>query len=209
MPVNERRGLWTTREAYLLAMVCLFVGVVVGYFLRGSAAPSQTPSAGGGGAQPAPPATTPAQNQSLQSPASLNPTVQPMLDALKVDPRNFEALVNLGNTYYDHQFYDEAIKYYERALEVRPNDVNVRTDMGTAYWYSGQPQRAIQEFQKSLAQEPNHAQTLFNMGIVKSEGLHDSAGAIAAWEKLLKTNPDYPQKERVQQLLQQAKGGKG
>jgi cytochrome c-type biogenesis protein CcmH/NrfG len=205
MPAPDRSGLWTTREAYLLAMVCLFVGVVVGYFLRGSAAPSQTTAAGGGGAQPA----APPQTQSLQSPASLNPTVQPMLDALKADPRNFEVLVNLGNTYYDHQFYDEAIKYYERALEVSPNDVNVRTDMGTAYWYSGQPQRAVEEFQKSLAQDPNHAQTLFNMGIVKSEGLHDNAGAIAAWEKLLKTNPDYPQKDRVQQLLQKARAAKG
>jgi tetratricopeptide (TPR) repeat protein len=204
MPAPDRSGLWTTREAYLLAMVCLFVGVVVGYFLRGSAAPSQSTAMGGGGAQPA----APAQTQSLQSPASLNPTVQPMLDALKADPRNFEVLVNLGNTYYDHQFYDEAIKYYERALDVRPNDVNVRTDMGTAYWYNGQPQRAVEEFQKSLAQNPNHAQTLFNMGIVKSEGLHDNAGAIAAWEKLLKTNPDYPQKDRVQQLLQKARAAK-
>jgi tetratricopeptide (TPR) repeat protein len=206
MPDPQRAGLWTTREAYLLAMVCLFVGIVVGYLLRGSASPPQAASAGGM-AVPATPSAT-AQNQSLQSPASLNPTVQPMLDALRVDPRNFDVLVNLGNTYYDHQFYDEAIKYYERALEVRPNNADVRTDMGTAYYYTGQPQRAIQEFQKSLAQYPNHAQTLFNMGIVKSEGLHDNAGAIVAWEKLLKTNPDYPQKDRVQQLLAQAKAAK-
>ncbi|MGZ5635018.1 MAG: tetratricopeptide repeat protein [Burkholderiales bacterium] len=208
MPDPQRTGLWTTREAYLLAMVCLFVGVVIGYLLRGSAPATQGAPSGGSTMPASEPATVPAQNQSLQSPASLNPTVQPMLDALQADPRNFETLANLGNTYYDHQFYDEAIKYYERALEVRPNEVNVRTDMGTTYYYIGQPQRAIQEFQRSLAISPTHAQTLFNMGIVKSEGLHDNAGAVAAWEKLLKTNPDYPQKERVQQLLAQAKAGK-
>jgi tetratricopeptide (TPR) repeat protein len=205
----QRSGLWTTREAYLLAMVCLFVGIVVGYLLRGSATPAQSTSAGGG-AMPGPAVSAPAdtqQNQPTQSLASLTPTVQPMLDALKADPKNFDVLVNLGNAYYDHKFYEEATKYYERALGVRPNDVNVRTDMGTAYYYIGQPQRAVQEFQKSLAVSPNHAQTLFNMGVVKSDGLHDNAGAIAAWEKLLKTNPDYPEKERVQQKIAQARAG--
>ena len=208
MAAPQRSGLWTTREAYLLAMVCLFVGMVVGYLLRGSAAPSQASSAGGSAVPAAESGSGAAPSQPSESLASLNPTLQPMLDALKADPRNFDALVNVANTYYDHKFYEEAIKYYDRALEVRPNDVNVRTDMGTAYYYTGQPERAIQEFQKSLALSPNHAQTLFNMGIVKSEGLHDNAGAISAWEKLLKTNPDYPQKDRVQQLLAQARGAK-
>ena len=29
-------------------------------------------------------------------------------------------------------------------------------------------------------------------------------GAIAAWKRLLETNPDYPQRDRVQQLIAQA-----
>ena len=30
-------------------------------------------------------------------------------------------------------------------------------------------------------------------------------GAIVAWEKLLQTNPDYPQKDQVQMLIERAK----
>ncbi len=193
---------WTTREAYLLAMVCLAVGVIAGYLLHGpgtanpGAPAAPAAAANPGAAQPAPVAA---------SAASLQPMLQPMLDALKVDPRNFDTLVSVGNTYYDHQLYDEAMKYYERALEVRPNDINVRTDLGTSFYYLGQPQKAIAEFQKSLALNPTHANTLFNMGVVKKDGLHDNAGAIAAWEKLLKTNPDYPNRQRVQDLIDQAK----
>ncbi len=192
---------WTTREAYLLAMVCLAVGVIAGYLLHGPGTPN-----------PAVPASTRASNPPASQPApvaasvaSLQPVLQPMLDALKVDPKNFDTLVSVGNTYYDHQLYDEAVKYYEPALEVRPNDINVRTDLGTSYYYLGQPQKAIAEFQKSLALNPTHANTLFNMGVVKKDGLHDNAGAISAWEKLLKTNPNYPNRQRVQDLIDQAK----
>jgi cytochrome c-type biogenesis protein CcmH/NrfG len=193
---------WTTREAYLLAMVCLAIGVIAGYLLHNPGMPNQrTPVAPTTGSNPGTSEPAPA----APSAASLGPVLQPMLDALKVDPRNFDTLVGVGNTYYDHQLYSEAVKYYERALEVRPNEINVRTDLGTSYYYLGQPQKAIAEFQKSLVLNPTHANTLFNLGVVKKDGLHDNAGAIAAWEKLLKTNPDYPNRQRVLDLIEQAK----
>ncbi len=47
--------------------------------------------------------------------------------------------------------------------------------------------------------------TLFNMGVVKWQGKGDPKGAVAAWEQLLKTNPDYPEKARVLELIERAK----
>jgi tetratricopeptide (TPR) repeat protein len=88
---------------------------------------------------------------------------------------------------------------------VRPNQVNVRTDLGTAFWYSGFPQKAVAEYEKSLATEPTHPNTLFNLAIVQSEGLKDYGAAIATWEKLLKTNPQYPEKQRVLDLIEKAR----
>lgn len=198
---NESEKTWTSREAYLLAMVTLFCGLIVGYLFHGTTA-TQNPV---GVSAPAATATVPA-NQTA-SPEQLRIMVQPMLDAARVNPSDPEPLIQVGNTYYDHHFYKEAIQYYDKALALRPNDVNVRTDMGTAYFYTGDPRRALQEFERSLKVQPNHAQTLFNMGIVKSEGLKDSAGAVAAWERLLATNPDYPEKQRVQDLIEKAKKG--
>jgi len=116
-----------------------------------------------------------------------------------------ETLVQLGNLYYDNRVYPEAIEYYNRALDVRPNDINVRTDLGTAYWYSGSPEKAVKEYEKSLAIDPSHPNTLFNMGVVRSEGLKDHAGAIAAWEKLLNSNPQYPEKQKIQDLITKAR----
>lgn len=200
---NPSGGTWTNREAYLLALVCLIAGLLVGYILRGS---SPAPGTSGGiaptgGAAPSAPAAMPTAE-------SLQPLAEPLLAALKADPKNVDTLVQLGNLYYDHHIYPEAIEYYTRALEVRPNDVNVRTDLGTAFWYSGFPEKAITEYQKSLAMDQSHANTLFNLGIVRSEGLRDYTGAIAAWEQLLKANPQYPQRQHVLDLIEKARSQK-
>jgi cytochrome c-type biogenesis protein CcmH/NrfG len=40
---------------------------------------------------------------------------------------------------------------------------------------------------------------------VKWQGKNDAPGAIAAWEQLLKTNPGYPERQKVEELLNRAK----
>ena len=191
---------WTAREAYLLAMVTLFCGLVAGYLFHGSSAPSSATAAP---AQPAAPAPT--GTPTLQSPEQLKLMLQPMLDAAKANPSDPKPLVEIGNVYYDHQFYPEAIKYYQKALELKPDDINVRTDMGTAMFYNGSPSQAIAEFEKSLKLNPTHAQTLFNMGVVRAQGLNDPRGALAAWQRLLDTNPNYPEKQKVLEMIEKAR----
>jgi cytochrome c-type biogenesis protein CcmH/NrfG len=195
--------LWTAREAYLLAIIALFSGLALGYLIRGSG--SAVPVAGRAAAAPreTESATPPATAQSLK------PLAEPLLAALQVDPNNFDTLVKLGNLYYDSKVFPEAITYYDRALKLRPQDVNVLTDVGTAYWYSGFPEKAVAEYEKALQVQPTYAQTLFNLGIVRMEGLRDAKAAIAAWEKLLASNPQYPEKQRVQELLAKARSQAG
>ena len=202
---GRSQGNWTSREAVLLALVCLTLGLVVGYMFRGPSAtapvtqaPVAATAAGTpGGAAPAPTAE------------SLQPLAAPLLAALKADPKNAETLAQLGNLYYDNRIYPQAIEYYTRALELRPKDVNVRTDLGTAYFYSGLSDKALKEYEKSLAMDPNHANTLFNLGNVRQQGMNDNAGAIAAWEKLLQNNPQYPQRQRVMDMIAQARSQGG
>ncbi len=212
-PSNESSAsssTWTSREAYLLAMVCLLVGAALGYFFRGSAAsiPSAAIQTAASPAMPpsgAPPGGMPPASGPPPTAEALSSIAAPMLVALKADPKNADVLVQLGNLYYDHHVYTEAIPYYARALEVRPKDVNVRTDLGTAYWYTGDAKKAVAEYEKSLAVDPQHTATLMNMGIVKMNGLSDAKGAIAIWEKLLKDNPQFPEKQKVLDLIAQAK----
>jgi cytochrome c-type biogenesis protein CcmH/NrfG len=77
--------------------------------------------------------------------------------------------------------------------------------MGTAYWYAGNADRAVEAMETSLKYRPGHPQTLFNLGWVRWQGKADPKGAIEAWQELLKANPDYPQKQQVEQYIAKAK----
>jgi len=133
----------------------------------------------------------------------------PLIEKLKTAPDNADLLQSVGNVYYDAQLFPTAIDYYYRALKVQPANTGVRTDMATAYWYTGDADAAIAEFQKSLTYDPNKANTLFNLGIVEWQGKMDIDKATATWQKLLDTNPNYEGKDKVLELMAQAKKHSG
>ncbi|HTT22774.1 MAG TPA: tetratricopeptide repeat protein [Candidatus Sulfotelmatobacter sp.] len=184
-------------QAYALAAFCLVLGVALGYLFRGSAssAPQTAAAAQSTG--------VPSDNAQVQ--AALQQSVAPLLDTINRNPTDYYALVKVGDLYYDAQQFQNAIQYYERALAIHPESPDVRTDMGTAYWYAGNAERALAELETSLKYKPGHPQTLFNLGWIKWQGKADPKGAIEAWQKLLKTNPDYPQKQQVEQYIAKAK----
>jgi tetratricopeptide (TPR) repeat protein len=126
-------------------------------------------------------------------------------EILARDPKNFQAAVKAGNLLYDAQRYAEAIPFYQQAFTLEPSDINVSTDLGTALWYAGRADDALGQYEKSLAVDAAHAQTLFNIGIVRADGKHDYAGAAAAWDRLLETNPAYPDSAKVRALITDAR----
>jgi cytochrome c-type biogenesis protein CcmH/NrfG len=54
-----------------------------------------------------------------------------------------------------------------------------------------------------LHYDPKDANSLFNLGIMRLQGKKDSKGALAAWQLLLKSNPQLSEdrKARVQKLI--------
>ena len=97
-----------------------------------------------------------------------------------------------GDLLYDARRYVEAIGFYQPAFAINSTNINVSTDLGTALWYAGRADEALAQYEKSLAINATHAQTLFNAGIVRADGKGDCASAVAAWDALLKSNPQYP-----------------
>lgn len=197
---------WTSVQAYTLAAVCLVVGIVGGWLIRGTQSPAAAATDTAGISAPAPTnanasqAPTPAQMQRMA-----DTQAGPLLEKLKSDPNNTALLENIGNIYYDTQSFPTAIEYYQRGLKLEPANAAVRTDLATAYWYTGNVDTAIAEFQKSLSYEPNKPNTLFNLGIVEWQGKMDIDKALATWQKLLDTNPNYENKDKVLELMAQAK----
>jgi tetratricopeptide (TPR) repeat protein len=206
-PARNSSPNWTGTQAYVLAIICLVVGVAIGYLLRGSASPvtttaMQTPAAastgmGGMGAAQQPP--SPEQMKHMA-----DKQAEPLLAQLKDKASDPQLLYNIGNVYYDTQQYTEAIAYYQKSLAQNPQSADVRTDMATAYFYSGDVDKALAEFDVVLKQDPKHANALFNQGMVRWKGKMDVAGAVTSWKKLLATNPNYDRREEVQTFITQA-----
>ena len=74
--------------------------------------------------------------------------VQALQEQLKTNPRNFEALTELGNMQFDQKNYREAANWYTKALDVRPDELDLRTDLGTAMFYDNRFDDAIAQFKK-------------------------------------------------------------
>ena len=202
MRTDFLRRQWTSKQALLLVSGCLAFGIAGGWLIRGIhpasqpevARPAITSASSSADAQPS--AHAPAElKQMADSQAA------PLLANLKAKPDDPDTLISVGNLYYDAQQYSIAVDYYSRALRFRPSDASVRTDMATAYWYLGNADQAIAEFNKALTYAPTSPNALFNLGIVKWQGKHDIAGAIADWKKLLDANPNYEERAKVRQML--------
>jgi cytochrome c-type biogenesis protein CcmH/NrfG len=176
----------------------------MGYLFRGTES-----KAAASVSAPAPQQVAAGANQAPVTPEQLkhmaDTQAQPLLQQLKSSPNDAVLLAQIGNIYYDTRNFEEAIKFYEQALNVEPKNADVRTDMGTAYYYLGNSDRAVQEFKTVLQDDPKHAQTLFNMGMVQWQGKGDAKSAVATWQLLLKAVPDYPDRAKVEQLVERAK----
>jgi len=200
---------WTTTQTYVMATVCLLIGALVGYLLRGSAKPATPlPASSVEMKQPAN-APPPGMGQGTPTLADLkhmaDKKAEPLLAQLQSDPRNVDLLNKTALTYKAaHQFKD-SIGYFQKALEVDPKNVPIRTDLASCMYYMGDVDGALAELNKSLTYDPKHPGTLMNIGIIKWQGKNDINGAIAAWQTLLKQNPNFPQKDVIQHMITEAK----
>ncbi|HLH06824.1 MAG TPA: tetratricopeptide repeat protein [Terriglobales bacterium] len=210
---QKTSGLWTTSQAYTLGVVCLAAGLAIGYLLRGSDAFTPGSSSSSTSQSSAPASSSSADfpmpgaglSNGAQAAEAVDKAAAPMIAQLQANPNDASMATRIGNLYDDAKMYPKAIEYYEKSVKLNPQSADVLTDLGTAYFYNGNPDQALTDFNRALKVRPNYPQTLFNMGIVKWQGKNDIKGAVAAWNQLLQTNPNYPEKQKVQELLAQAK----
>ena len=172
----------------VVGAVCLGVGLVTGYYFA---------------KQSVQPATT---TQAPQS-APFAEDEARLRGALMANPNDLDTLIQLGNLCYDNRRFQDAVDWYGRALAIDPKNINVRTDRGTSYWSLGQADASIVEFRKSLELNPSHAQTLYNLGVVLLNGKNNAQEARKTWETLLATNPNYPERAKVEEQLASLPGG--
>jgi cytochrome c-type biogenesis protein CcmH/NrfG len=205
---------WSSVQVYALAIICLIVGIGSGYLFRGSAstgaasgtstqqqaaAPASQPGSGMPGGMPGGAAPTPEQLKQMAA-----KQMAPLLVQLKANPNDYDLLMKIGGLYFAAQQFDETTKYYEQAAKLKPS-AEVYTRLSSAYYYGGSSDKAIAMLNLALQKDPKYANALYNLGMLKWQVQGDTKGAIECWQKLLKTNPDHPQRDQVEKMIKVVK----
>lgn len=95
---------------------------------------------------------------------------------LQENPHDLQALVGLGNLYFQNKRYGQAVVHYHRALAIDPDDVRVRTSMGTAYLNQGYFDIALREYEKALEKDPEYAPAHYFSGLAfEKKGFSEEA----------------------------------
>jgi cytochrome c-type biogenesis protein CcmH/NrfG len=195
------------QHVYIVASACLIAGLFAGYFLLGrgtrpAVSARALPAANGANKGGHPPLTLEQMKQMADVQASA------LVEKSKAEPQNAGFLVQIATIYQGAHQFKEAASYFSRALEIEPKNVSARTELASCLYYSGDADGALSQLNEALKYNPKDTNALFNLGMIKYRGKNDPAGAVAAWQKLLKTNPNVDRKALVEQLIGEAKAAK-
>ena len=190
-------------QVYLAAAVCLVLGLAIGYESRTwqplpgtMAVPSPATASATAPRNP----HAPSLDQMKQM---ADKQAAPLLEKLKSSPADSALLTQVGAIYHgSHQFKDAAA-YYDKAVQADPKNVALRTRLASSLYRSGDVEDAIAQLNQALTYDPKDANSLFNLGMIRLQGQGDGKGALAAWQKLLKSNPQLSaeHKAEVQKLM--------
>lgn len=211
-------GVWSSTQVYAMGVICLLIGVAVGYLFGGSRSPEPPANAMQAGAAPGasvPPGMGGQGGMSGQQ-ATLDQMKQmadkqaePFLAKLKDDPKNADLLIQIGTIYFSTHQFKEAADYLAKSLEAKPQNVPIRTLLASCLYYNGNVDGALQQLVQATTDDPKDANSLFNLGMIRWQGKKDAKGALAAWRQLLRTNPQIEpaRKAQVEKLMAQVRHG--
>lgn len=100
-----------------------------------------------------------------------------------------QAARTLGNFFYDQHDWARAIVHYTAAIRDGSDDADIRTDYANALQFDRRFAEAAEQYRTAQKMDPAHEASLFNFGVLLSDGLRDPAGAIATWEEFLRRFP--------------------
>jgi tetratricopeptide (TPR) repeat protein len=195
----EPRGAWRHPAALVLvALALLTFGVALGAGIVRYTEPDRMAGPPPGGAPPV---------AAMDAPSAANAPRGP------VTPQMLQGMLGAARSSLFAGRYGEAMTAYQAVLKRDPDNVDALTHMGLIAAIAAQgtehgPEmvtRALDLFDRALARDPNYPPALLYRGQVLYEVRKDTAGAIRSWEKFVAVSPPGEDRERVTQMIAEAR----
>ena len=121
--------------------------------------------------------------------------VDPLEQAIQINPKSPEAHLNLGNVYDGLKRYDDAVREFRKVIDLQPANTTPAKqadpwyNLGSVYYKQHKWPDAIGAYQKSAALNPKDPYVMDGLGYVLLE-TGDTRGAISAYEKATRLQSD-------------------
>jgi cytochrome c-type biogenesis protein CcmH/NrfG len=148
------------------------------------------------------------QTAGLPDSIQMQNEIRVLQGAVRQNPQNINAWIELGNILMDTSRFHDAIDAYQKALELTPKNVEVIVDMGTCYRRIGKSDMAVEEYRKAIKINPLHPYAHRNLAVVLAFDIGDKKQAIKEFEEYLKLSPDTPDTLQIRQEVARLKTSK-
>jgi len=118
----------------------------------------------------------------------INAAMDKLRTAIRIDPRNDAAYVDLGFCYSVMRDGTTAVDMYRTATELNPSGNNF-IELADIYLRIGDPEDALLAANAGIIKDPSNAR-LYNAKGLALNDLHRFGEAQEAWEKALRLNPN-------------------
>jgi Flp pilus assembly protein TadD len=128
-------------------------------------------------------------------------------EALRIDPQNDSAYVDLGFCYGVLRDGNDATDMYMKATQINPSGANF-IELADIYLRVGDAEDALLAANAGIAKDPSNAR-LYNAQGMALNDLQRFGEAAEAWEKALRLNPNFPAAKANLQALNGGSTGRG
>ncbi|MDD3150232.1 MAG: tetratricopeptide repeat protein, partial [Candidatus Gastranaerophilales bacterium] len=85
-------------------------------------------------------------------------------NAIKSNPKHYQAYNNAGKIYKEIGNIDKAQKYFDKAVEIEPQFSNAVENSGTALFAKNQTDAAIEKYKQSIKLNPKNSSAYYHLG---------------------------------------------
>mgnify|MGYP005839178317 CR=1 FL=1 len=111
--------------------------------------------------------------------------------ALRLEPGNLEALVELGDVYEELGDSTHARRLYGQAAAIAPLDARAAYKLGNSFLRRGRASEAITHYDRALELDGLHVFALHNRSVAQME-MRDIEAARAGFLRVIELDPGYP-----------------